>query len=135
MIRWMVVFSILSSCVAAQATAAVTAAAGYAVRAISTPGIVQGGVVRSGPAIIVGQGAFGVGGESIVRFSEGEAAVTIADGFNSLGGFDLAADGTLYVVDNGGDLPGAASGDTVYAVPDALTRPSTLAAADAEVVA
>src|SRR5262249_25361751 len=133
MTRWMVMFSILWSCMAAQSEAAVTAAAGYAVRSIPTPGTVEGGVVRSGAAIIVGQGAFGVGGESIVRFTEGGAAVTIASGFNSLGGFDLGADGTLYVVDNGGDLAGAASGDTLYAIPDALTRTTALAAADAEV--
>src|SRR5262249_44320868 len=85
-----------------------------------------------GAAIIVGQGAFGVGGESIVRFTEGGAAVTVAEGFNSLGGFDLAADGTLYVVDNAGDLPGAVSGDTGYAIPDALTRTTALAAAAPE---
>ena len=40
----------------ASAGAAVTAAPGYAVRSITTPGKVQGGVVRVGADIFVGQG-------------------------------------------------------------------------------
>jgi hypothetical protein len=117
------------------ADAAVTAAPGYAVRPIPTPGKVQGGVVRVGADIFVGQGpTFTAGAQSVIRFTEGGPATTIASGFNSLGGFDIAADGTLYVVDNGLNASGATSGDTLYAIPDASTRTSALASSAAEVL-
>jgi hypothetical protein len=94
---------------------------------------VQGGVVRQGSAIFVGQGAFGAGLEQVIRLDR-SGATTIATGFNSLGGFALDAAGTLFVADNGGNLPGAATGDTVFAIPDALTRTTALPALGAEVV-
>jgi hypothetical protein len=115
--------------------AAVTAAPGYAVRSIPTPGTVQGGVVRVGADIFVGQGpTFTAGAQSVIRFTEGGPATTIASGFNSLSGFDIAADGTVYVVDNGLNAVGATNGDTLYAIPDAPTRTSALAASAAEVL-
>src|SRR5262245_63532877 len=113
--------------------AAIPAAPGWAVHAIPTPGTVQGSVVRRGNSIIVGQGAFGAGLQQVIRL-DGGGATTIATGFNSLGGFALDAAGTLYVTDNGGNLTGAATGDTVYAIPDALTRTTALPALGAEVV-
>lgn len=119
--------------VATPVRAQVTAASGWAVDSISTPGVVQGGVVRSGAAVFVGQGAFGAGTEQVIRL-DGGGTTTIADGFNSLGGFALDGAGTLYVVDNGGNLAGAATGDTVFAIPNALTRTTALAALGAEVV-
>jgi hypothetical protein len=118
----------------APAGAAVTAASGWAVHSIPTPGTVQGGVVRQGGAIFVGQGAFGAGLEQVIRLDAG-GATTIATGFNSLGGFAIDAAGTLYVTDNGGDLPGAVTGGTVFAIPDAATRTTALPAHGAEVVA
>jgi hypothetical protein len=118
---------------AAHVAGAVTAAPGYAVRSIPTPASVAGGVVARGGAVIVGQGSFGVGSESIIRI-DGGGTTTIATGFNSLGGFDLDSAGTLYVVDNGGDLGGALTGDTVYAIPNALTRTTPVAALGAEVL-
>jgi hypothetical protein len=118
---------------AAPAAAAITAAPGWAVHSIPTPGTVQGAVVRRGNSILVGQGAFGVGLEQVIRL-DGGAATTIATGFNSLGGFALDAAGTLYVVDNGGEVTGAVTGDTVYAIPNALTRTTALPALGAEVV-
>src|SRR5207248_9093816 len=82
------------------ARAAVVAAPGYAVRTITTPDTVEGGVVRQGDAILVGQGtSFTAGAQSIVRLDAG-GPTTVATGFNSLGGFDLAPDGTRSVVDN-----------------------------------
>ena len=118
-----------------RADAAVTAAPGYAVHSIPTPGKVQGGVVRVGADIFVGQGlTFTAGAQSVIRFTQGGSATTIASGFNSLGGFDIAADGTLYVVDNGLNASGATSGDTLYAIPDAPTRTSALASSAAEVL-
>ena len=119
------------------ARAAVMAAPGYAVHTIATPDTVEGGVVRQGDAILVGQGpSFTAGAQSIVRLDPGGPA-TIATGFNSLGGFDLAPDGTLYVVDNcftGDGCGTTATGDTVYAIPDALTRTTAVTAAGHEVV-
>jgi len=118
---------------ATPAPAQITAAPGWAVSSIDTPGDVQGGVVRSGDAILVGQGAFGAGQMSIIRL-EGVVATTIATGFNALGGFALDDAGTLFVADNGGNLAGAATGDTVFAIPNALTRTTALPAVGAEVV-
>src|SRR5207237_803581 len=115
------------------ATAAVVAASGYAAHAIPTADTVAGGVVRRGPAVLVGQGAFGAGGERIVRL-DGGGATTVATGFNSLGGFDLDAAGTLYVADNGGEQTGAATGDTLFTIPDALTRADAVSAAGQEVL-
>src|SRR5437667_374475 len=119
------------------ARAAVVAAPGYAVRTITTPDTVEGGVVREGDAILVGQGpGFTAGAQSIVRLDAG-GSTTIATGFNSLGGFDLAPDGTLYLVDNcftGDGCGTTATGDTVYAIPDALTRTTAVTAAGQEVV-
>src|SRR2546427_7968722 len=117
--------------------AAVVAAPGYAVHTITAPDTVEGGVVRQGDAILVGQGpGFTAGAQSIVRLDAG-GPTTIATGFNSLGGFDLAPDGTLYVVDNcftGDGCGTTATGDTVDAIPDALTRTTTVTAAGHEVV-
>ena len=126
---------LLAACIAARpAAAAVVAASGYAAHAIPTADPVQGGVVRRGKAVLVGQGAFGAGGERIVRL-DGSGATTVATGFNSLGGFDLDAGGTLYVADNGAEQTGAVTGDTLFAIPDALTRTAALSAAGQEVVA
>jgi hypothetical protein len=129
---------ILASCLlAATAHAQLTAAPSYTLQTLPTPAVVQGGVVRRGSALLVGQGDFGPGLASIVRLEAGRAT-TIATGFGGLGGFDLAEDGTLYVVDNcfTADFGCAASttGDTVYAIPDALTRTTPIAAADAELL-
>jgi len=117
---------------AAPARAQVMAAPGWAVSSIPTPGVVQGAVVRSGSAVLVGQGSFGAGQQQIVRL-DGGVATTVATGFNSLGGFALDGAGTLFVVDNGGNLSGAATGDTVFAIPNALTRTTALPAVGAEV--
>src|SRR3989442_895928 len=119
------------------ARAAVVAAPGYAVHTITTPDTVEGGVVRRGEVILVGQGpGFTAGAQTIVRLDAG-GPTTIATGFNSLGGFDLAPDGTLYVVDNCFMADGCGTpttGDTVYAIPDALTRTTAVTAAGHELV-
>src|SRR5205814_8666563 len=93
-------------------------------------------VVRQADAIPAGQGpTFTAGAQSIVRLDAG-GPTTIATGFNSLGGFDLASAGTLYVVDNcftGDGCGTTTTGDTVYAIPDALTRTTAVTAAGHEV--
>lgn len=115
--------------------AAVTAAPGWHVHAMPTPTTVQGGVVRAGQAVFVGQGpTYTAGAQSVIRLVGGVPTV-VATGFNSLGGFALGANGTLYVVDNGLEAPpGASTGDTVYAIPDALTRTTPVTALGAEVL-
>jgi len=122
---------------ASAAEAQITVAPGYALQTVDTPDVVQGGVVKRGNALIVGQGSFGPGEQEILRLEAGRAT-TIATGFGGLGGFDLADDGTLYVVDNCYTqdfmCDAATTGDTVYAIPDALTRTTPLAAADAELL-
>jgi hypothetical protein len=125
--------ALAAALVAAPAHAVVTAAPGWAVSSIDTPGFVAGGVVRSGDVVLVGQGSFGAGLMQIIRL-EGGVATTIATGFNALGGFALDAAGTLFVVDNGGETSGATTGDTVFAIPNALTRMTALPALGAEVV-
>ena len=131
--RFGVFASLLAALAAPPAHAAVTAASGWAVHSISTPAAVQGGVIRSGSTIIVGQGIFGAGTMSVIRI-DGGGTTTIATGFNALGGFALDGAGTLFVVDNGAEFAGAATGDTVFAIPDALTRTTALPAVGAEVV-
>jgi hypothetical protein len=129
--KWGMLFVLF---VASAARAAVVAVPGYAVRTIPTPDTATGGVVRRGDAILVGQGSFGAGGESVIRLDGDGGATTIATGFNALGGFDLDATGTLFVSDNCKECPGASTGDTVFAIPDALTRSDAVAALGAEVV-
>jgi hypothetical protein len=125
--------ALVFSLAARPAAAQVVPAAGWAASQIPTPGTVQGGVVRQGDAILVGQGSFGVGSQQVIRLDTA-GATTIATGFNSLGGFALDAAGTLWVVDNGGNLAGAATGDTVFAIPDALTRTTAVTALGQEVL-
>jgi hypothetical protein len=94
-------------------------------------------VVQRGAVLIVGQGTPGPGRQEIVRLEAGRVT-TIATGFGDLGGFDLADDGTLYVVDDcyAPDFmcDTATTGDTVYAIPGALTRTTPLVAGDAELL-
>jgi hypothetical protein len=122
---------------ATAAHAQLTVAPGYALQTVFMPALVQGGVVKRGNALIVGQGGFGAGNQWIVRLEAGRTT-RIATGFGDLGGFDLADDGTLYVVDNcyTQDLGciTATTGDTVYAISDALTRTTPLDAGDAELL-
>jgi len=115
------------------ARAAVVTAPGYLAHTIPTPDVAQGGVVRRAGALLVGQGTFGPGSEYIVRLDRNGATV-VATGFNSLGGMDLEPDGTLLVVDNGAELPGALTGDTLFEIRDALARTSALPAVGHEVL-
>jgi hypothetical protein len=103
------------------------------VRTIPLAATAQGGVVRRGDVLLVGEGDFGAGMERVVRL-DGGGETTIATGFNSLGGFDLDGAGTLYVVDNCAECAGATTGDTLFAIPDALTRTGSVTAAGHEVV-
>jgi hypothetical protein len=115
----------------AAAGAQVTAAPGYAARRLVLPALVRGGVVRRDDVLIVGQGGDGPGLQSIVRFDTGRPTL-IATGFGRLGGFDLDDDGTLYVADgchaSDAGCEASLTGDTVHAIPEALTRATALEA-------
>lgn len=113
------------ACLGTTAGAAPVPAPGYAIRSIPTPDIVQGGVARIGNSVFVGQGDYGPGLQRIIRL-DGTIEATIANGFGSLGSFDVDGSGTLWAVDNcwTPDFGCAASttGDTLYAVPNAVVR-------------
>jgi hypothetical protein len=136
--KYAIMLGILTtSLVPVGAQSAVVPETGFAVRSVVTPDVVQGDVVQVGGTVLVGQGGFGPGLQYIVRLDGGVPTI-IADGFGGLGGFALAPDGTLYVVDNcftsDFGCAAAVTGDTLYAIPDALTRTTALAASAAEVL-
>lgn len=76
-------------------------------------------VVAVGASVFVGQGGFGAGQQSILRVDVDGATTTVVSNLNALGGlaYDVAGDRLLFT-DNGGDLMGATSGDTIYALPN-----------------
>jgi sugar lactone lactonase YvrE len=111
------------------AAAAVPLAPGFSVQAIQTPGTATGDVVVVDGSVFVGVGSFGAGTQSVVRI-DGGSTVVLAEGFNSLGGFAWdAVNQRLIVGDNGGNLPGATTGDTIYAIYDPFGNPASPAAA------
>ena len=92
---------------------------------IQLPDVSAADLVMVGASLFVGQGSFGAGNESIVRRDPGGTFTTVVSNLNSIGG--LAYDGAndlLLFTDNGGELAGATSGDTVYA----LANPRAVAA-------
>ncbi len=107
----------------------------FTVSFIETSGPATGDVVSIGGSVFVGIGPFGVGTQSVIRIDGGVETI-LADGFNSLAGFTYdAVNGRLIVGDNGGNLSGAATGDTVYAIPDPFGFPATpFAAASLELL-
>ena len=86
--------------------------------------------VQAGPGgTFVGQGpGFTANGQRVVIVNESGAESVVATGFNSISdcAYDPAID-TLYVTDNSGELPGAATGDTVFAIGAASTAPGVAA--------
>lgn len=111
-------------------------APGYVVGTIATPGVATGGVVARGGVLLVGVGPFGATAQSVVRVETDGSATTLADGFNALSGFvyDEVND-RLVVGDNAGELAGAETGDTIYAIADPFGRTgSALRARDLELI-
>ena len=99
---------------------------------LGTP--LQSDLAFAGTHIFVGQGSFGAGTESIQRRGHGGLLETAVSGLNSIGGMAYDSEsGTLYFTDNAGDFPGAITGDTVYALPDALSA-NNVNAADLEIL-
>lgn len=121
-----------AACAALFLTGAAQAApisSGFSISFLATPGAATGDVVAAGGAVFTGAGSFGAGAQSVVRIDGGGTTV-LAQGFNSLGGFAYdAANDRLLVGDNAGDLPGAVTGDTLYAIPNPFGTPGTPASA------
>lgn len=85
---------------------------------IPLPGVNAADLVVVGASLFVGQGSFGAGQQSIVRIDPDGSATTVVANLNALGGLAYDGEGDrLLFTDNGGDLMGATSGDTVYALP------------------
>lgn len=101
------------------AAAAVVADPAYVVGTIPIPIVNAADIAVVGASFAIGQGFFGAGNQSIIRLDPNGAAVTIVDNLNAIGAivYDAANDRLLFS-DNGGDLMGAATGDTVYALPN-----------------
>jgi len=122
----------------AVAPAAVTAPAGY-IYNTEVLGSLTESCVAAGPGgTFVGIGpAFTANAQAVVLVNESGAARLVALGFNSISdcAYDAAHD-VLYITDNAadGDLPGAITGDTVFAVKSASTA-SAFPAAGLELVA
>ncbi len=126
------IFAALAAVTRAEAT---PTSSQFTVSFIETSGPATGDVVSVGGSVFVGIGPFGVGTQSVIRIDGGVETV-LADGFNSLAGFTYdAINQRLIVGDNGGNLSGAATGDTLYAIPDPFGSPVTpLAAATLELL-
>ncbi len=105
--------------VALRPTPAVAAvvAPGYVVGTIGLPGVANGDVAIVGTDVFVGQGSFGAGAQFIIRVAADGTASTVVTGLNAIGGlaYDAANDRLLFA-DNAGELVGAATGDTVFAL-------------------
>lgn len=108
------------------APAAVVADPAYVVGTIPIPIVNAADIAVVGASFAIGQGFFGAGNQSIIRLDPNGAAVTIVDNLNSIGAivYDAAGDRLLFT-DNAGDLVGATTGDTVYALanPRAVAGP------------
>ncbi len=125
----------LGAVVAARAvTAQIVGPNGYIVGSIPLPGPAQGDVEVVGTGIVVGQGSYGAGSESLIRRDADGTITTLATGFNSLSGFAQSTHGdVLYVTDNGGSLGGATTGNTVFAIEDPRTATTPVTASGREV--
>ena len=122
---------------AAPGGAAVTAAPGWIAGTIPLPGVNASDLVPVGSSIVVGVGAYGAQGQSIVRVDRDGTATTLVTQLNSIGGiaYDPATDRLLFS-DNGLTAPPgtAVTGDTLYALSDPRGATSSVSAAILELV-
>lgn len=119
----MLAVATVAAWVAAPRAEAMPTSSQFTVSFIETSGPATGDVVSVGDSVFVGVGPFGVGTQSVVRIDGGVETI-LAHGFNSLAGFAYdAVNDRLIVGDNGGNLSGAATGDTLYAIPDPFGAP------------
>ncbi len=123
---------------AGRATAAVTPASGYIYNSLVLASTTQSCIATAPGGTFVGIGlGFTANAQAVVQVSESSQVRLVAFGFSSISdcAYDAAND-ILYIADNAdsGDLPGAASGDTVFKVASA-TSASGLTAVGLELVA
>lgn len=120
---WTAVFAVAPN------AGATPVAPGFQVTFLQTPGTATGDVISVGETVFAGVGDFGVGIQAVVRIDPSGTTV-LAEGFNSLGGFAYdAVNDRLIVGDNGGNLPGALTGSTIYAIANPFGASGTPAAA------
>ena len=111
-------------------TTAVVTGPEYVVGTIALPGVGNGDVAVIGTAHFVGQGTFGAGTESIVRIAPDGTVTTVVSGLNAIGGLAYdAANDRLIFSDNAGELVGATTGDTAYALGAPLAAAASVPAA------
>lgn len=119
------------------AGAQVSTGPGYIYAPLLTSDLTQS-CVQAGPGgTFVGQGpGFTANGQRVVLVSESGVESVVATGFNSISDcvYDALTD-TLYVTDNSGELAGAVTGDTVFAIAAASTAPGETAAGNELVIA
>ncbi|HEY2385322.1 MAG TPA: hypothetical protein VGK30_00055 [Candidatus Binatia bacterium] len=109
--------------------AALVAQPGYVVGAIPLPGVANGDVAVAGTSIFTGQGSFGANGESIIRVDADGTVTTVVTGLNAIGGIAYdAANDRLIFSDNGGELTGATTGDTIFGLSTPRTAAGPVAA-------
>jgi hypothetical protein len=109
--------------------AAIVAQPGYVVGAIPLPGVANGDVAVAGTSIFTGQGSFGANGESIIRIDADGTVTTVVTGLNAIGGIAYdAANDRLIFSDNGGELAGATTGDTIFGLSTPRTAAGPVAA-------
>jgi hypothetical protein len=121
--------------VAGPAGAAVTGAPGWIAGAMPLPGVNASDVAPVGSALLVGIGAYGAQGQSIVRVERDGTSTTLVTQLNAIGGLAYDAENDLLLfTDNGLDAPPgtAVTGDTLYALPDPLGAPGPVSAATLE---
>jgi len=119
------------------AGAQVSTGPGYIYSPLLTSDLTQSCVQAAPGGTFVGQGpGFTPNGQRIVLVSESGVESVVATGFNSISdcAYDAVAD-TLYVTDNSGELAGAVTGDTVFAIAAASTAPGVTAAGNELVIA
>jgi hypothetical protein len=120
-----------------RAGAQVSTGPGYIYVPLLTSDLTQSCVQAGLAGTFVGQGpGFTAGGQRVVLISESGVESVVATGFNSISdcAYDAATD-TLYVTDNSGELAGAVTGDTVFAIAAASTAPGATAAGNELVIA
>ncbi len=132
--HWVFCSWVLSCLWACRALAQIIGPPDYIVGQVSFPSAATGDVAVIGTSLFAGQGSFGAGTQSVVRRDWDGTLTTVVTGLNSIGG--LAGNHSyLFVTDNGGELAGATTGDTVFALPDPTGAATAVSAVGLEIAA
>ena len=123
-----VLSALLAACGSSNAPAPMSDVTNYVAGELPLRAPLQSDLAFAGTDLFVVTGVFGAGTESIVRRTHDGDQYTVVSGLNSVGGvYYDSTSGTLFFSDNAGDFPGAETGDTVYALKNALTAVETSA--------